>query len=328
MYLTNLSTFKSKLNWFGGTWYGVKEFLNQNNLDAIELILYGDYDLMEIPSGLVKGLHMRYWPYWLDFWYKDDEALKRNLREEKNIEHYYGFKDRKGMVDYYKSELKAAKELGCEYMVFHVSHASFEEIFTKKFRYSDEEVLKASSELINMIFEDEDCDIEILFENLWWPGLNFMNPKLTKEFFESIKYKNKGFMLDLSHLMICNTNLKNLKEASDYIIDTVNELGEMKEYIKGVHINKSLSGEYMKKCHLKRGKEAEEIEDFGELFSHMISHISKIDMHLPYDDESIKDILKAVKPKYKVYELLTKDLKELEKNIQIQNKMIGNFQKI
>ncbi|MCK4259841.1 MAG: TIM barrel protein [Halanaerobiales bacterium] len=323
MFLTNLSTSQRNLEWFQNDWNEIVKFTQRNQLDGIELIMHGDYDLSKIPENLVHGLHLCYWPMWLDFWKNDRRGLLRQFKTEENINNFYGGLDPEVLIDYYKKEFEIAKKLKVKYVVFHVSHVEILHTYSWKFTYNDWDVLKAAAELINESFQDSDESITLLFENLWWPGLNFLDAELTQRFFELIQYKNKGFMLDLAHLMITNFDLKNEREATDYILTQINKLGELKKYIRGIHINASIAGDYLKQDHSNEAKRIEKIEKIWDQYIAVISHIKKIDHHIPFKDKSIQEIIDEIEPDYKIFEVLPKDLEEFEHFLNIQHQALG-----
>ena len=43
-----------------------------------------------------------------------------------------------------------------------------------------------------------------------------------------------------------NIDINNEEEGIDYLVETISNLGDMKDYIKGIHLSKSLSGKYVK----------------------------------------------------------------------------------
>lgn len=323
MFLTNLSTSSRDLKWFNGNWHEVIGFLRRHGLDGIELILHGEHNLKNIPPNLVQGMHLRYWPVWLDFWREDQPALLRQFGNEENIKMLYGGLKPQCLVDHYKKEFKIARQLKAKYVVFHVSHVELSHIYNWKFSYNDHEVLEATAELINEVFQGDDEDIILLFENLWWPGLNFLNPDYTGNFFDKIQYNNKGFMLDIGHLMITNPRLKNEMEAKDYIIDKIELLGEVKDFIKGIHINKAICGAYLQQDHSAKAKKLDKIENIWDKFIEARSHILNMDLHIPFDHPSIQEVIDFINPRYVVFEVVAKDLQEFEHFIQVQNQALG-----
>ncbi|BEP28831.1 TIM barrel protein [Helicovermis profundi] len=312
MYLMNLSNSNYSLNKFDCNWKNVEEFLKKHRLDGIEIILHEEENLNNMPRNIVKGMHLKYFPTWLDRYYYEE-------KNEKKIE---DDKSNNTLVSIFKNEFNNAKKLGAKYMVYHVSHVTEEHAFTFEFDYSDDEVLSATTNLVNKVFDD-DSEMLLLFENLWWPGLTLLDSKKAKRFMDSIKYKNKGIMLDLSHMMITSPSIKTPREASDYIVNKIQDLGEIKDYIKGIHVNLSLPSTYMSQNHKEKYKLISEIIDVKQKYIKTIEHIKKIDWHIPFDDESIRNIIQLIKPEYVVYEVLADEYKQLDEYMRIQNIAIG-----
>lgn len=53
-------------------------------------------------------------------------------------------------------------------------------------------------------------------------------------------------MLDTGHLMNTNPELQTEQDGIEYILKTVKALGEDRKLIRGLHLNCSLSGDYVK----------------------------------------------------------------------------------
>lgn len=322
MFLMNISNTEYDLNKFGLSWHGVKDFIDCHNLDGVEFILHGDDFLGDEAKQLAKGLHLRYFPTWLEFYNSDQRKLEKMYGHKNNIVDCYGGLEPSQLVRVYQDEYEKAKALEVAYMVYHVGHVTVEHAFTFEFDYDDEEVLNATADIVNKAFE-HDSDIELLFENLWWPGMNLLDYENTKKFLDKIRYKNKGIMLDLSHLLITNHKIKNLDEGTEYILEILDNLGELKDYIKGIHVNMALPGDYMVANH--RDKYNEMIESKGPFDQYIktMAHIKKMDWHVPYDHIGIRRIIEIIKPKYVVYEVLTDTVEELGEYMTIQNNAIG-----
>jgi len=324
MYLMNISNSLYDLEKYGGQWDQFEEFLNKHKLDGIELILYKDRYLDKIDPKHLIGLHLRYFPTWLEFYNNDQKALLEMYDSKEAIKDYYGGLKPNALVDVFKKEYTSAKELGVEYMVYHVGHVTNADAFSFEFDYTDQAVLDATADLVNQAF-NQDSDIHLLFENLWWPGMNLLDQEKTKNFLDKINYKKKGIMLDLSHLMITNPNLKTPREATDYILEKIHELGELKEYIKGIHLNMSLSGEYIKEDHLIKYKDISKMANGFEKYQKIVDHIKRIDQHLPYNDSSIHEIITLVNPEYIVFEFSAKSYEEIDEYIHEQNKTLNRL---
>ncbi|MEL7564897.1 MAG: TIM barrel protein [Dehalobacterium sp.] len=324
MYLTNIASSSRYLKWFNGDWNQIADFVKRNRLHGIELIIHHDQpDLTLIPPDLVQGLHLTYWPVCLDFLRQDKSALLKQFNNQENIHMYYEGNTPQCMVEHYRKELRIAEELKVKYVVFHVSHVELAHIYNWNFTYHDREVLDAFAELINEVFQDEDGEITLLCENLWWPGLNFLNPDATNRFIEKIKYQNKGFMLDIGHLMITNPRLKNSHEAVNYILDTIKNLGEVKNWIKGIHLNKALCGAYLQQDHSAKVEKLNQIENIWDRLLEARDHILNIDKHVPFDHPCIREVIDLILPQYVVFEVESKNLPQFEQFITLQNQALG-----
>ena len=195
----------------------LRDFNKEFGLDGIEQFIY----TMERPGksykDLTTGVHLNYWPYWMDFWLKKAKRLKQQFRNV--IERNQYFRDafsREEWLSVIRRNIGAGLTEAPEYMVWHVAEANNEEIFTWEFNYSDREVLLASADVFNSIADEIPENVTVLFENLWWPGLRLTDPRNVKYFFERIERKNVGIMIDTGHLMNTNARLKNEAEAADY----------------------------------------------------------------------------------------------------------------
>ncbi|MCB2297635.1 TIM barrel protein [Clostridium tagluense] len=317
--LINLSTYKCDMDRFHDNSWEITNLLEKHNMDGVELLNSLMWNENIIPSSIVRGVHLKYYPTWLDFWNNNEGELLRQFGSHEEIKNYYGAATRQCIIDNYRKEIQQADKIGAEYVVFHVAHVQVEHAYTYDFTYTDEEIIDATSELINEVFKGLNTNIKLLFENLWLPGLTFLSKDMLLRLLEKVNYSNKGFMLDTAHLMNTNFDLTNEKEGIQYILDTVNNLGELKKFIKGIHLNCSLSGEYVKeqiqanrKCKLP----------FNEMKENALFHIMKIDMHKPFSDTDVKRIIDFIHPEYVIYEFITRSLEELEEYITIQNKAL------
>jgi sugar phosphate isomerase/epimerase len=105
--------------------------------------------------------------------------------------------------------------------------------------------LEATAELFSCAADIIPHDVPVLFENLWWPGLTLTDRRETEAFFRLIDRDSAGIMLDTGHLMNTNTALRSEEEAADYILRTVDRLGDLASRIRGMHLQCSLSGDYV-----------------------------------------------------------------------------------
>ena len=118
------------------------------------------------------------------------------------------------------------------------------------------------------------------------------DPELVRYFIENIEYKNKGIMLDTGHLLNTNLDINNEEEGIDYLVETISNLGDMKDYIKGIHLSKSLSGKYVKE-QIEKYKNKD--IDYSEANNEIIYHILNIDEHKPFTNNKIKNLFEVTR---------------------------------
>ena len=117
-----------------------------------------------------------------------------------------------------------------------------------------------------------------------------------------------------------NIDINNEEEGIEYLIETISNLGDMKDYIKGIHLSKSLSGKYVKE-QIEKYKNKD--IDYSEVNNEIIYHILNIDEHKPFTNNKINNLIEMINPKFLVYEFITTSLEELSNFIKIQDKVLG-----
>ena len=154
--------------------------------DGFELIKFFDGD-NSVLKEYIKGYHMRFFPSWMELYLENFTSLYGELKDEKYFKSLCGGHSKKELIEYYKKELERAKELEVEYVVFHACNVKVTEAMTYDFKYSDKEVLTAVISIINDIFEDEEYNFTLLFENLWWSGLKLTNKEESEYLLNGVK---------------------------------------------------------------------------------------------------------------------------------------------
>jgi sugar phosphate isomerase/epimerase len=289
--LFNLSIYS--LNWFNDNWDEVLEFCDKNGFAGVELLAKGlkDYELIEeIPERLVKGLHLSYYLNWLP------------LGEESQI-------SVEELVNNYKWELKLAKKLNVDYVVFHASNIEMEEIFIEEFKYEKVTILSEVAKVINEALVDLDINFKLLFENLWWSGLTFLDRNEAVKFLKKINYQNTGFLLDTGHLMNTNLELDSESEGIEYIKEVMSAFDDSLDLFQGVHLHKSLSGTYRQQNRDKVYHEFKDNVDQEIKYKLVGGFISNSDQHLPFSEVSPLEMLELINPDYLTHEFTcaTKD---------------------
>lgn len=274
---------------------------------GVELMYLGNDDNNIILPEFVAGLHMNYFPFWLDFYKGNYERVEAEFDTLENAYAYYGGKDKNAVISKFKDELKIAKKYGAEYVVFHVSEASFYENLSFNFFHSDEEVVDAAAEILNAVFDGENSGILLLTENLWQSGFTFTRPEITKRLLDKIQYKNKGIMLDTGHLMHTDTTLKTQEDGLAYILKMLDEHGELCRYIKGVHLHQSVTSEYINRI---KNEPPALLKTYGERTERMFIHAFETDRHKPFTADGVDMLIKRISPEYLTLEFMTASREE------------------
>ncbi|WP_308576593.1 TIM barrel protein [uncultured Fusobacterium sp.] len=298
----------------------MEKYQKKYNFDGFEII---KFDLEKDSSKLkdkIIGYHMRFFPMWLDIYLGKYNMIKEKFSDKMDRFYWCGGDTKEDVITYYKKDLQRAKELGVEYVVFHACYVDDDGSLTYQFPYTDKKVLEGVVSLINDVFKDEDFQFTLLLENLWWAGLKLNSKSEMELLLEKIEYKNTGFILDTSHMLNTNFNLKNLDEGIDYIIENIDKMEELKKYIYGVHLSWSLSGDYVSKMIEKHRKSQEEREKAKKK---IYEYVGQIDYHYPFEDNRIMKVLNKLSLKWLVYEFLYYNDEELEEKVIKQEKIFS-----
>ena len=243
------------------------------------------------------------------------DTLKISLSEGQKVKEIFGGLDRSCILKRFREDLERARKLKARYVVFHVSDVSARELFTYQCRHTDEEVIDAAAELINLLLDGENYTFDFLMENLWWPGLTMTRPEMTKRLLSQVHYQKKGIMLDTGHLMHMNLELKTQDEAVDYILEKVAEHGNLASYIKGMHLNQSITGAYVKTLITKKDAMPSDYEACSKA---CYEHVFQIDQHLPFTTPKVQKLVETIKPEYLTHELMSYGRSEHEIKLVMQ----------
>lgn len=290
-------------------------FLKDTNLDGIELYVYDTVPYEDDYSEFTTGVHLKYWPYWLDFWQINYTELLRNHNSKKDMQVYFcGAENREQWLDVIRKNIIAACDVKPEYLVWHVSHCGLAEYFTRKYIYTDEQIIDSTIEVFNEISSVIPKNVKVLFENLWWPGLTLLQTKLVDKLFTNVNKDNVGIMLDTGHLMNTNMDLKSEAEAIHFIKSVVKSLGSNKDLIKGMHFSCSLSGEYQKSSISSKYC----IDDMREIFE----HIAKIDQHRVFKEARLKEFIEYIAPEYLIHELFYDTMSQVQEYVKHEQSLM------
>ena len=292
------------------------------DFDGVELLSYEPDRRGLIPHSRIIGLHMCYYPYWLDFYNGDQTAWLREFGSVENCLDYYGSTTPDVMLARFQKDLEYAKLYGAEYVVFHVSDASVEESFTRSCRHTDAEVIDASCEILNTIFSSQDGSLALLVENLWLPGLTFTDPAMTKRLLDGITYPNKGIMLDTGHLLHTNTGLRTLEDGIAYIHGMLDLHANLVDGIRGIHLNQSLTGAYAERM---KTRPPSPDASYAERTMHSFRHAQAVDKHRPFTHPGVRELIKRIDPEYLTYEFISQDLDDLRTKLAIQRTALSSL---
>lgn len=287
-----------------GGWQALRRELDELELDGVEGIWGGEPIPEDLPPGLLTGYHLTFFPDWLDFYRDDTAVLCRKFGSVEAARTFYGGGP-EILLEQYRADLERAIALHARYVVFHVSDVSVEESYTYRWLHSDEAVVDAAAEVIRDLLSGIPAEFDFLVENQWWPGFTFTKPSITERLLDAIPYARKGILLDTGHLMNCEPTLSSQREGAAYLDAMLSRHGALCQYIQGVHLHQSLSGNYVRNS---IGAVPEDLptEDYVQRFSYNYAHIQRIDRHEPWTDPAIIPVLGRIAPRYLTHELAGK----------------------
>lgn len=307
----------------------IKEACKKVGLNGLEVILSGESDQGKILPEMVNGVHMYFHIFWMDYWLGNYDRLDREFDSREQWVEYYGGIDREGYLDCLRRDLEYAEQMGAKYVVFHVSEVTLRESYIYEYKYTDEEVIDASLEVINTLLDEREYPFDFLVENLWWSGLNMKDPALTQKLVEGIHSDRKGIMLDIGHYMNTNSDLSTPEEAVAYVhamLDAHEKAGfPITDWIKGIHLQMSLGGEYVKKQKKEWSEHPMDFDQypFYELFQLAYEHACNIDLHQPFIGEGVKELIERIDPKYVTEEFQPNSREEYERYADAQGRLLG-----
>lgn len=303
----------------GGKPENLHRFLARHNLAGIEFTLYGQWDRLMPPADTVQGVHLPFWPDWLDFWRQDWPELLQSFGTREMVEQYYSAATKEAWLQQWRQNISRAVGAEAKYVVFHVCSNRSREMINRRFSYDNQQVVTASIELLNELVDELPDECWLLLENLWWPGLTMQQPELCQQLVEGIKHPRTGFMLDTGHLMNTNWDLQNQLDGVEYVEQIVKGLGEMRHFIKGMHLHQSLSGLFV------RTKAAENPEPLQQPlgWEESFQYVSQVDQHQPFSIPEARELVELIKPDFLVHEFIQQDMADWEQKVAVQRSALG-----
>jgi hypothetical protein len=314
--LMNFSIYDCDIARFDHSWDALRRYWSSLGLGGVELLI-GFHDLPQVDASQVKGVHLPYCIDWFGVWSSETDVPEWMPEEEMRF--YTMARDREGLHDMLALSLRRAATVSPAYGVMHASSVSLDEMFVPH-RHTDREVLEAFLEWVNSVvstFPGGEPPVRMLFENLWWPGLNLRNG-LTAWFMDRLEFDNWGLLLDTGHLMNSFDGCVDEEDAIDLTIDLLSSIPDVVERMEAVHLHCSTSGEYR-----RERKEAGEPEGFAsmslkERIGEALRHFDKVDEHSPFSSPRAREILDLVGPGHLTHEFPSYDLEDLSRRLRRQ----------
>lgn len=283
--------------------------------DGVELMCCGADERRIVEPSQVVGVHLGYYPTWLDLWRGDRDALVAEFGSLACAERHYGGLEPGLIVDRFREELRVAHAYGAEYVVFHVSEAHAAELFTCDFKHGDEEVADAAAEVLNEVFADEDGSMALLMENLWQPGLRLLDPAATQRLLERVEYPNKGIMLDTGHLLHTNYALRDQAEGLAYINRLLDRHAGLCRFVRGMHLQQSITGE-LGQAAIDNPPDLQ--LDYDELMGRVFEFSFEIDRHQPFTVAGVDELVGSLPLEWLTLELISRSRAEHARLIDMQ----------
>ena len=100
------------------------EIVEKMGVDGIEQFVYKLEPEVSKYKDLTVGVHLNYWPYWMDFWLKKAKRLKQQFRNIRERNKY--FKDAMSCDEWLsviRRNIGASMAETPEYLVWHIAEA-------------------------------------------------------------------------------------------------------------------------------------------------------------------------------------------------------------
>ena len=296
----NFSTHPGDLAIIEHEWSQAKHLLIDEGFDGFELYPVGDYPFEQIPPDIMRGIHLSFYPILAPLWRDDRQRLRDIFGDDETIIAFYGGLTRESLLAKYRAQLAIAESLGCGYVVFHLAQSEFEYIYHWQFPWSWRETVNLCAEVLNELFTETNFSGELLLENLWWPGsFRALDAREIAYALRQVAYPRTGIMLDTGHVFNTNQQLDTESDGIAFLLKTVRGLGDMRSAIRGVHLTRSLSADYVTRAH---AVPTEVDGSFWDRYHQALDHVRQIDQHDAFTDPAICGLFDLITPDYVTYE--------------------------
>ena len=297
----------------------LRAFYEGYGCDGVELILCGD-DFSKFEPGMVRGLHLIFFPEWISLWRNEFDYLDREFCSREAWQTFYRAKNGADLLELYQKELNTAKMLGAEYVVFHMGDNAIDEYYTLQARYSDEQQIDESIRFINEMMDGGGYSFALLLENMWLGCMNLTRPEITRRALNGIVYQNNGLMLDTGHLMSTCPSLRTAEEACGYIHTVLDAHGDTAKKIRGMHLHASLSGDYLSTMPLPAPEH--QGKTYLDLYAEATTLLRRIDQHGPFVTEALPGLINRISPEFLCHELSRTDMDDWRNKLSAQSRAL------
>ncbi|MDD4127499.1 MAG: TIM barrel protein [Methanomicrobium sp.] len=314
----NFSVYQFDIDKFNGDWKILKQMLRNYGLGGVELLTDFKQVPENIPPEIVGAVHfpsfMGMYRVWTDNSFTIPDYINKDL-----INYFYGGCTKDEILSNFCNCINYAESKKPAYGVYHAGYMETEHAFLKHKFASDREVLKVSAEFLNEAaasFPGGEPPFYIAIENLWWPGLTFLDPDAALEFMEMLEFKKWFFMLDTGHLMSAYGDCHCEEEGIEKVLSILNmQDKQVIDKIQGVHLHFSASGDYQRTMH-----EPDEFKEmpFEEKSAAIMRHLKFFDEHRPFTSKRCRKIIEFVKPDFVTHEFTGLSRKETDEALKIQ----------
>ncbi|WP_407355325.1 sugar phosphate isomerase [Methanolobus sp. WCC5] len=321
--LMNFSLYENDMKMFDSDWGMIRNFLVRHDLDGLELFVDSS-PLPDIPADLIEGVHLPYWMGRHRAWV-DPSAFSCEMEEFEKV-YVFGGSSREEVIGNFRKPLENAASLDASYAVFHVSYAELEQVYTRCFNCTDYDVLETTAQFLNeavSVYPGGEPPVRLFFENLWWPGLTFLEPSNADYFTSLLDFDNWAFVLDTGHLMNATMRCVDEESSIDIVLGLLSSHSEdFIRRIEGMHFHCSLSGEYM--CRSLDMELPEGFEDmsFNDRLLPAMEILHQMDQHMPFTSERCSEIVEFVSPDFLTHEFVSTKLQTLDEKLLTQRRAL------
>ena len=288
----------------------LQRLLSDLQLDGIEYLLQSGEEAAQPLKKHTVGVHLCSYYNWWDFYRENKKGYQQYYPDENALLSYFGSTNAEGWVEHIRQDILRALKYNPEYLVWHVTNVTPKEAFTLRYTHSNRDILEAAAEIFKLTANVIPKNVKVLFENLWWPGLNLQDLQDLEYFLQLVEGYNVGLMVDTGHLLNCSSEATCEERAIAFLQKEVLRLKPYKNYINGLHLNMSLSAEYRASCN----NLPKDYMDNQVLYE----HVYKIDQHRCFTDKRIKDVVESFEVDYLNHELSFGNGDELRRMLTMQ----------